>query len=426
MNRYFYQKNPWWENKNFQLKTGVVRPKYLTQLQTDFSQELIQIVTGLRRVGKSTLILQLIEKLIKNQDLNPQRVLLFSIEEPSIAKTPIIKIINQFRALHKLKSETKIYVFIDEIQFRADWEREIKSLYDSENIKFVLTGSSAMLLSEKLSFLTGRYLKTQVFPLDFREYIKFKKINPQEIKKADDFLLNQEVISYLQNGGMPEFVLNQPDRYLQTTIESILFKDLVSKFKIRNPQILSDLLYLLADRVGTTSSSPRLSRILEINKDSVLTYLNYLEQTFITHHLNNYSTSRNKQIYNPPKIYFSDLGVARTYAAKTNFGALAENAVFGHLNQQIKTQPQKNFGYWHESKQEIDFVLKNKGQLILIESKWVDSLVQIDFKPLKRALLDLKLSPNKIIYVTKSLRAKIKVEDKAVELMPLTEFLLEF
>lgn len=346
--------------------------------------------------------------------------MLFSIEEPSLANFLISEIINEFRTINNLDSSEKIYVFIDEIQFRAGWEREIRSLYDSENIKFVLTGSSTMLLSENLAFLTGRYLKTTVYPLSFKEFLKFKKI---KVKPVDSFLLNRHVINFFQIGGMPEFVLNQPDRYLETTIESILFKDLVSKFRVRNPQILGDLIYLLSDRVGSTSSSLKLSNIIEINKDSISTYLSYLEQTFIICQLNNFSTSRNKQIYNPPKIYFTDTGTANTYASKTNFGALAENAIFNHLKKKTANQLHTQLGYWYEDKQEIDFVIKKKNQLTLIESKWVDKVEEINFKPLQKVLHNL--SPKRIIYVTKTLRGKVEIEKQPVELIPLAEFLLK-
>ncbi len=416
MNRYFYQKNPWWENTNFE--SGIPRTQYIDQLVKNFPQKLIQIVTGLRRVGKSTIVLQLIKHLIQKQKIDPKKILFFSIEEPSIFRLPIIEIINQFRAEHNIRSNTKIYVFIDEIQFRKNWEQQIKSLYDSENIKFILTGSSAMLLSEKLSYLTGRYLKTRVYPLDFLEYLRFKKV---EVSKVDSFLLHNHVRDFLTIGGMPEFVLYKTDRYLQTTVESILFKDLVSKFQLRNPQVLTDLLYLLSDRVGSTSSSVKLSHILQVNKDTTLTYIDYLDKTFITAQLSNYSTSRNKKIYNPAKVYFEDTGIANTYASKTNFGALAENAVFNFLSRVIQDTLRVEFGYWYENVSEIDFVVRKGDNIFLIESKWIDSIEEVNLKPLHLALKIL--NPSKVLYVTKSLELKTKIDNFQVEFLPLDEFL---
>ena len=180
MKRYFHLTNPWWSKKKFAY--GILRPQYIQDLEQNIDNKIIQILTGLRRVGKSTITLQLINSLIHTHKVNPKKILFFSIEEPSISKIPIVDIINEYRTEFGIKSKSKIYVFIDEIQFRQNWEQEIKSLYDTENIKFILAGSSAMLLSQKLSHLTGRYLKTQVYPLNFTEYLNFKNV-----KVAEDF-----------------------------------------------------------------------------------------------------------------------------------------------------------------------------------------------------------------------------------------------
>ncbi|MBU1129994.1 ATP-binding protein [Patescibacteria group bacterium] len=416
MDRYFYLQNPWWENITFD--TGIIRYNYVDQLEKSINQRLIQILTGLRRVGKSTIARQLVHLLINKKKVNPKKILFFSIEEPSISKTPIINIVNEFRSEHGIKSNTKIYVFIDEIQFRENWQQEIKSLYDTENIKFILTGSSAMLLSKKLSYLTGRYLKTQVFPLSFKEYLDFKKV---KTIKVDRFLLAKHTESFFIDGGMPEYVLYKPDRYLQTTIESILFKDLVSKFKLRAPQILTELIYLLSDRVGSTSSSLKLSKILEINKDTVLTYLDYLNKTFITSELSNYSTSRNKEIYNPSKIYFEDTGVCNTYSSKTNYGALAENAIYNHLKKQLTEELRVKLGYWYENKNEIDFVIKKGNNKYLIESKWVDRIDEIKSFNVLEKLKSIK----KIFYITRTLKSKITIYSHKVEFIPLHEFLID-
>ncbi len=416
MNRYFYLTNPWWQDEFFDY--GIIRPYYVDKLKNDFDQRLIQILTGLRRVGKTTISRQLIYTLIKTEKIKPTRILFFSIEEPSITKFPIIDIINRFRAEHNIKSREKIFVFIDEIQFRENWQQEIKSLYDSENIKFVLTGSSAMLLSDKLSYLTGRYLKTRVFPLNFMEYLRFKNIN---LSKTNNYLLQNHLQDFLDNGGIPEYVLNKIDRYLETTVESILFKDLVSKFQLRNPSILTDLIYLLADRVGTTSSSLKLARILGVSKDTVLTYLDYLDKTYITSKLNSYSSSRNKEIYNPPKIYFEDTGIGNKYASKINQGALAENAVYNHIKISIFDKLRIKFGYWYENQSEIDFIIAHKKKKYFIESKWVNNIAEMNFHGLEKALKII--NPEKVLYITNGLKGKMEVRANTVYFIPLYEFL---
>ena len=417
MKRYLYQKNPWWQGQAF--KMGILRPQYLDPLLAHIDTRFIQMITGLRRVGKSTLAIQLIDHLIEDSKLDPKRILFFSVEEPALMKLSIIEVINWFRAEQGISSTEKIYVFIDEVQFREGWEREIKSIYDSENIKFILTGSSTMLLSEKLSFLTGRYLKLRVYPLDFNEYLRFKQV---KISYADDFLLQRNLEEFMVIGGMPEYVLHPTDEYLETTVESILFKDLVTKFSLRNPSILLDLIYLLADRVGTVAGTVRLAKVLQISKDTVGMYLEYLDKALITTALPSYALSRNKVIYSSNKVYFADLGMYSKYASKTNYGALAENAVFNHLLPEADKLTRVKFGYWYENRSEIDFVMEQDSGLSLVESKWVDDMKQIKFQPLKKALTELK--PKRVVYVTKNLRAETEVEGVKVRCVPLREYLL--
>jgi len=418
MNRYLELVNPWWENRLFNV--GILRPRYLDDLKKNLNKRFIQVLTGLRRVGKSTITLQLIDVVIKENKIEPKKILYFSVEDPSLAGLSVDDIISDFRAEHGLKTSEKIYVFIDEIQFKDNWQQEIKSLYDSENIKFVLTGSSAMLLSDKLSYLTGRYIKTQIFPLNFEEYLNFKNV---EVSSIDKHLLHKHLLKYLEDGGLPEYILSKTDRYLETTIESILFKDLVSKFQLRNPKVLMDLIYLLSDRVGTTTSSSKLSNILEINKDTILTYMDYLTKTYITFELKNYSSSRNKEIYNPSKIYFDDTGVCSKYSSKINSGALAENALFNHLRINLEGKIRIKKGYWYEDKNEVDFVVDNGENIFLFESKWVDKFDKVDLIALQKATKVLK--PKRIFLITKNLEKIIKTEWGVVEALPLYQFLLK-
>ncbi len=417
MNQSFYQKNLWWEKTKF--KTGIPRIEYLNEVMNSLDQKLIHILTGLRRVGKSTLILQIIKNIIREKITTPNHILYFSVDEPSLESTPIKNIIDNFRAEFNINLREKIFVFIDEIQFRKGWEKEIKAIYDTENIKFILTGSSAVLLSENIAFLTGRYLKTEVSPLNFKEFLKF---NNYRVRKSENYKLNKYLNEYLLEGGMPEYVLSKPNRYIQTTVESILYKDLVSKFELRNPAVLDDLILLLSDRAGSVSSSLKIAKILEINKDTVLSYQNYLKLVFLIDELDIYSTSRNKQLYNPPKIYFTDTSILNTYSSKINYGALAENVLYNYLRRFSKGRLRTKLGYWHEDKTELDFILDIDNTSYIFESKWVEGENEIDFSPLEKYLRKNKVKG--IFYVTKSVEEKLEILGKEVTLIPLHKLLL--
>jgi predicted AAA+ superfamily ATPase len=418
MNTTHYINNPWWENKPFE--TGIKREKYLQQFTQNFEHRLIQIITGLRRVGKSTLVKQAIAWLLEQKKIAPQDIFWFSLDNPILAEQSIAEIIDEFRAEFAHPVEKEIYAFIDEVQFRTGWELEIKSLYDTQNIKFILNGSSAVLLSEKVSALTGRFLKIDLYPLDFEEYLQFVGVSAV---RANPAIIIGALQEYLLVGGMPEFVLSRPANYLRTTVESILFKDLVSKFNLRNPKILEDILLLLADRVGTVSSSLKLAKVLEINKDTILDYINYLEMVFLLGELSTYSTSRNKQIYNPPKIYFQDLGILSSYSSKFNYGAGIENLIYNFLMQQTKNDLHAKLGYWYEDKVEVDFLLAREGGRMLIDVKWINDVEEANLKSIELAMKACALKEAYII--TRNCKSEVKLASGSqIKFIPAYEVLL--
>ncbi|MFW5720636.1 MAG: ATP-binding protein [Candidatus Dojkabacteria bacterium] len=417
MNEYFHASNPWWRNSTFD--TSIPRQDYTDKLLKNFDQQLIQIITGLRRVGKSTIVRQLIQRLITEKCIDPHRIFWFSAEERIIENIPLSSIINEFRAFFEIESSEQIIVCIDEVQFRPTWVQEIKSLYDIENTKFILTGSSALLLSEHTDLLTGRFLKTVVYPLNFKEFLEFtgKTLDPtnpaRNAKRADN---------YLKTGGMPEYVLRKPENYLQTTVESILFRDLVTSYKIRSPFMLGKMLALFADRVGTRSSSPKLARILEVSKDAVLDYTTYMEMVFLTSRLPIFSSSRNEQIYNADKIYFEDVGVLHTFSRKFNQGAAAENAVVNHLHRNVLQDIRTIIGYWWKDGKEIDFVVHEQGKTHAIEVKQVDYIEDLTTHQLEYALKYVKF--DSITIVTRKLEGEVHLKGHQATLVPLYKFLL--
>ncbi|MCL5987107.1 MAG: ATP-binding protein [Actinobacteria bacterium] len=415
---FFYQLNPWWENKKIDL--GIKRELYLERINQHLDNKYILLITGIRRVGKTTLIRQIIDKLI-NKGISPKQILYFLLDSPKVAGYTLEQIINEYLTIHDFSINDKVYVFFDEIQFFDNWEQQIKELYDLRNMKFVISGSSSLLLSKNLHFLTGRNIKFDIHPLTYKEFLKFKDIN---ISVAESFKNSSYVEEYMEFGGMPEYVLNPDSEYIQTTIDNILFRDIVGLHGLRNPNILRNLILLLADRVGSVTSSLKISNILNINKDTTLRYLEHLENVFIVNSLKRFSTSRNKQIYSPEKFYFSDTGVLSVYASKINLGASAENTLFNYLHRHIEDELRISFGYYYENRVEIDFTVLKDNKKILIESKYKDKveMEKEDLKEIKELISSEKI--HKVFIVSKNYENRLIHSEIEINIVPIWKVLL--
>ncbi len=415
---FFYQQNPWWEN--IKINQGIIREDYLKKVHNHLGKKPISLITGLRRVGKTTLIKQIIFKLI-DSGVNPKQILYFLLDSPKVSGYSLEQIINEYLTIHNFSISDKFYVFFDEIQFFDNWEQQVKELYDLRNIKFVISGSTSLLLSKDLHFLTGRFIKFTIYPLTYKEFLKFRNIN---ISIAESFKNINFVEEYMEFGGMPEYVLNQDSEYIQNTIDNILYRDIVGLYGLRNPKILRDLILLLADRVSNVTSSVKISNILGVSKDTVLKYLTFLENVFIVNSLQRFSTSRNKQIYSPEKKYFSDLGVLNTYSSKFNLGASAENLLFNYIYKNIESKIRISFGYYYEDKSEIDFILLKDNKKILIESKYKDriELENEEFSNIKKIIKKEKI--HKAFIITKNYETTIDYFGTEISITPLWKVLL--
>lgn len=154
MKELLYQYNPWWE-ESFKNENVKPREKYLVELRKYLDFKQIIILTGLRRVGKTTLMKLIVEELI-SKGFDSKRILYVSLDDYLLHKNNIIEIINEFRKVHKIKIEEKIYLFLDEVTYKEDFHVQLKNIYDSQNAKLFVASSSASMLRDKKASLTGR------------------------------------------------------------------------------------------------------------------------------------------------------------------------------------------------------------------------------------------------------------------------------
>ena len=358
MEQIFYKSNPWWEG-DYRFE-GFEREYYLSTLERWLSSLDIIFLTGLRRVGKTSIMKNFIAMLINQHGIDPKEIFYISLDLYALDDYTIGDILNEYRKIHKLPSQQKVYLFLDEITSKSEYHRELKNFYDLENIKIFASSSSASLMRDKNAYLTGRQRILEVMPLDFDEYLQFRGIR---IKKADAHLLESYFEDYMQDGGMPEYVLTRDVVYLQNLIENIISKDIIAHYLVRNGQVVRDFYKLLMERSGKQLSMNKIANILEISVDSVKRYMSYFEESYLIYSIEKHG-KLNERLKSPKKIYASDVGLRNVVTGYRDRGAIYENLIF----LQIKNA---NPSYLYIDGNEIDFITEDK---VLIEAKYNSKL----------------------------------------------------
>ena len=357
MEEILYSMNPWWEEE--WNAPGISRGKYLGIMKKSLGKKEIFTLVGLRRVGKTTLLYQFIGHLLKGNA--PKKVLYVSMDHPAFEKYSILDIVRTYQKIHGLARTEKIFLFLDEVHLKVGWEKDLKAIYDFGNAKVFISGSSSLLLKYKGAYLTGRMMKHIMQPLDFEEFLLFKK---KAAKKSEGYLLEKWLEDYLKTGGIPEFVLEGDINYPIELLDNIINKDIVAAYKIKNPAMVKDMLISLARRLGFRTSYNKLGNVFGVKSDTIKDYISFLEEAFVVSTVKKFSYSINEQIYSPKKIYFSDLGLRNALIGFRDLGSLAENAVL------IKLSGEFGGVFYHRNMYEVDFVIKHKGNAVPIEVKW--------------------------------------------------------
>ncbi len=354
-----YQYNPWWEDSEFS-KNIIPREKYISEINEHLSRKQIIILTGIRRVGKTTLMKLIIKELI-NQNVDKNSIFYVSLDDYLLVGKSISEILTEYRRIHKLKIDEKVYLFFDEVTYKEKFQIELKNIYDNQNVKIFAASSSVSILNDRKAYLTGRAIVVEVEPLDLDEYLLFSKI---KIKKRDSKLLKSHFLDYIKIGGMPENVLNPNREYLMNLVDDIIQKDITAFHGLKNHQLLRDYFTLLMERSGKQISINKIGKILGISPDTSKRYLNYFQSTFLIYTLQRWGRT-NQKILSPKKIYASDLGIKFLFVGGRDLGSYFENYVFQKLRSKTK------LFYLYETGVEIDFYTENK---ILIEAKFYSEL----------------------------------------------------
>ncbi len=421
MEETYYAFNPWWEGKDFD--SGIPRPEYTSKLSKLLKRKQIDIIIGSRRVGKTTVLKQLIRGELEQR--RPANLILYlALDHPQLSAISLSEHLRNFRKMFNHGRNERLLLFFDEVQESPNWDNELKAIYDLENVKIVCTGSTSSLLKTQGGKLTGRQIVTTIYPLSFREFLSFKKL---ELSLAEEYRYESLAEEYLQTGGYPENVLMPSPEYLTNLLEDIIARDMLRLFQIRRADVLRDLFRLLVASVGSRTSFSKLARALGISVDTVREYIGYFESAFLVKPMEKWTTSYTEKVYTAKKIYLLDTGFKTLVTGKGDLGAKAENAVFLHFLRENEI-----CGYFAKHQKEVDFVLGSVERPSPVEVKYLpagrhgDSELDWQSRKFSGIKMFLKEFPKteEAIIVSKSGQDEFRENQVSIKIIPLWKFLL--
>jgi predicted AAA+ superfamily ATPase len=392
-------------------------------IDRDIPQNLIDcceilVISGIRRSGKSTLL----QQIRRNRE---EKDYYLNFDDDRLVHFTV----NDFQTLYELFIELfgvqKTFYF-DEIQNVAGWERFVRRLHD-RGYKVFITGSNATMLSRELgTHLTGRYVRYELYPFSFKEFLTFvrKRSLLQNrsgtVARAQIKALFNE---YFTTGGFPVFVRTKEPAVLKYLFESILYKDIMVRNKLTNEKELLELVFYLSSNVAKLSTYNSLTRTIGVkNASTVKSYLSFLQDSYLLFQIGKYDCSLKKQMMNAKKTYLIDNGLIRRlgFGFSDNTGQLLENLVFIELKRRNKTV------YYHLQKRECDFIVCDDYRVsealqvcAVIENEQTEKR-EID--GLMEALEAYSLEKGFIL--TLDAKKRLQINNKTIEIMPVWEWLI--
>lgn len=362
--------NEWWETGKVSEKNLEEYKRYLFKKILKFAEDRqIILLTGLRRVGKTKLMYQIIDILLE-RSIEKKKVLYFSFDEESFSIQDVLETYRKEILKKDFKEVDKIYFFFDEIQKVKDWENKIKVYYDlNPNIKFFLTGSASLILAKRSrESLAGRLYEFVLKPLTFKEFLELKGI---KVDFENAKLLNEKILPYfsdfLTKAGFPELINVDDEEKIRNyiklaVIERIIYRDIPSEFGRTDIELLEKLVDIFLKRPGSIINFDNLSRDLRRDKKTLIKYVFYLRFSMLINFISNFRISILATSRKNRKVY-----PATTSLVFAEYGRF-DDRIIGAVLETACTEAELKH-YFRAGRREIDFLMRKDDKIIPIEIK---------------------------------------------------------
>ena len=341
----------------------IFRDKYFQKIRPFINKNLIKVLTGQRRVGKSYLLLQIKEE-IKRADINAN-IIYINKEDFEFRFIKDSEDLYRFTE-SKISSKNRNYLMIDEVQDIKEFEKVLRHYQTKNNIDIYCTGSNAKIFSSELStYLSGRYVEFKVYSLSYLEFLEFNNITSSK----------ESLNRYLKYGGLP-FLRNLPNdnkvikEYLKGIYTTIIYKDVVGRNNIRNTDFLENLVHFLASNTGSVISAQSIrdyltSQSVKTSTQNVINYLSYLENAFLIYKVKRQDIAGKRVFEINSKYYFEDWGLSNAIIGDDYFdiGKTIENVIY--INLRIAGYEVK---VGKAGTREVDFVAEKNGSRIYVQA----------------------------------------------------------
>lgn len=411
--------NTWWKiGKVRQSLTKEYKRIVYNQIMKYIDKRLIILLYGLRRMGKTTIMYQIISELLEHTE--GKNILYFSFDEYAYS---IDDVLNEYQnsVLHKTfdNTEKNVYIFLDEIQKLQRWEDKIKIYYDLyPNLKFILSESASVSLRKKSDeSLAGRIITIAVEPLNFTEFLEMNGLNVIKIKENPD-LYKRDIMPlldrYMKYGTFPELSRNEDDDYArlyirETVIDRIIYKDIEREFRVNDVELLKNLIKMISNRPGMTLNFKAISENIGRDQRTISNYFEYLEFGLLVKIIYNYRENEFISLRKLKKCYPVTPNIV--FALSDKFNELMPYIMENLVLMNIRTN------YFYKNNYEIDFISVKKDKIMPVEVKKTD-------RTEKQLKLFIKKYGNKVenpLMVTYD-----NESNDNITVIPLWKFLLEF
>jgi len=427
--KYLYEQNLHWQDIKYEAGT---ERELLKTIMPLMEVDQIIAISGIRRCGKSYLLKQITNQLLVSGVL-PENILFVNLELPEFAGEAASEVLGEvIKIYRKLKNPSgKVFLLLDEVQTLQKWEVWIKYNYDlyKGDIKFVITGSNSHLLSSEFAtLLSGRVVEKTIYPFSFREMLHYYGINFQD---AQNRSINRDEIShyfetFLNDGAMPEiFKTVQQDlkrELLSSYFNTIIYKDIVPRFSIRETTLIKDLSLYLLGQITSIVNINKLSEYFHSNRKTIREFINYCEQAFLINIVKKFDFSQKRQQLSLKKCFAIDNGFSNLVAFRfsQNKGKLLENVVFVELK--------RRYGniYYQHNNAECDFIVYDMMREKLAVQVCYELNINNKDREIKGLIAGCKLiEAREGLLLTYDQNDRFIIEGIEIKIIPVCEWLLQ-